>query len=177
MEFDEYVRLRGAGLVRLARLLTGDRQLGEDVTQDVLAHAFVKWQRIGRLDAPDAYLRRMLVNATISRWRRAASRELVLAEPIDSPAAGSLSQDSADRDAMWRLVKALPTKQRAAIVLRFYEDLDDTASAELLGCSPVTVRTQIKRALATLRSRLAAESLSGNESRAHESLIADRSAS
>src|SRR5438876_9755883 len=69
LEFDEYVRLRGASLVRLGRLLTGDQHLGEDLAQDVLARAFVRWKKIANVDSPEAYLRRMLVNAAISRSR------------------------------------------------------------------------------------------------------------
>ena len=68
MEFDDYVRQRGAALVRLGRLLTGDRHQGEDLAQEVLARAFVRWDRIAA-DPPEPYLRRMLVNAAISRWR------------------------------------------------------------------------------------------------------------
>jgi RNA polymerase sigma-70 factor (sigma-E family) len=154
VEFDDYVRLRGAALVRLGRLLVGDRQLGEDLAQDVLARAFARWDRIAKLDAPEAYLRRMLINAAISRSRRAASREIAIAAAPDLPARGDLGSDAAERDAMWRLVRSLPPKQRAAVVLRFYEDLDDASIALLLNCSAVTVRTQITRALATLRDRM-----------------------
>ena len=155
MQFDEYVRLRGAALVRLARLLTADRHLGEDLAQEVLARAFVRWNRIARDGPPEAYLRQSLVNASVSRWRR--SRREVVAEVPDR----HLPQDDpgprvTERDAVWRLVRQLPPRQRAAVVLRFYEDLDDAAIANVLNCSPVTVRTQIMRALATLRDLVAA---------------------
>ena len=158
MEFDDYVRLRGASLVRLGRLLTGDQHLGEDLAQDVLARAFVRWKKIANVDSPEAYLRRMLVNAAISRSRLRSSGEIAIggtADHPDRPVHGDLSHDAAEREAMWGLVRSLPPKQRAAVVLRFYEDLDDTTIANLLDCSAVTVRTQIKRALTTLRGRLA----------------------
>jgi len=154
VDFEEYVRARGAALLRLARLLTGEQQAAEDLTQEVLARAYAKWRRISAVDAPEAYLRRMLVNAAISRGRRWRPKVVPLAESQPLPAAGSVRDEAAERDAMWRLVRTLPPKQRAAVVLRFYEDLDDRAIGELLSCSPITVRTQIQRALATLRARL-----------------------
>jgi RNA polymerase sigma-70 factor (sigma-E family) len=154
VEFEEYVRARGAALVRLAGLLTGQPQTAEDLTQEVLARAYVKWRRISGLDAPEAYLHRMLVNAAISRGRRRRAPEVPLSDAREPAATGCLSSETVERDAMWQLVRTLPPRQRAAVVLRFYEDLDDRAIADLLGCSPVTVRTQIMRALASLRERL-----------------------
>ncbi|WP_426512048.1 SigE family RNA polymerase sigma factor [Dactylosporangium sp. McL0621] len=154
MDFDEYVRQRGAALVRLGRLLTGDRHQGEDLAQDVLARAFVRWARIAADGAPDAYLRRALVNAAISRWRRPSSREVAMAAPAEVADLTDLGERAAERDAAWRLIRRLPAKQRAAVVLRYYEDLDDAAIAGLLGCSEGTVRSQVKRALDTLRARL-----------------------
>jgi len=157
VDFDDFVRARGAALVRLARLLTGDRHRGEDLTQEVLARAFVSWRRIAAMQAPEAYLRRMLVNAAISRGRKLSSRELVVADTGDPPGVTDLGAEVVDRDVLWALVRRLPAKQRAAVVLRYYEDLDDTTIAELLNCSAVTVRTQVKRALDALRGALDAE--------------------
>jgi RNA polymerase sigma-70 factor (sigma-E family) len=157
MEFDEFVRHRGEALVRLGRMLTGDRQLGEDVTQEVLTRAFLRWRRIAGLDLPEAYVRRMLVNAAIRQRRRPAGREVLRAEPEETAAPGHHGTDAAERDALWRLVRQLPAKQRAAVVLRYYEDLDDVAIGNLLDCKPVTVRTQIMRALDNLRPQLAAD--------------------
>jgi RNA polymerase sigma-70 factor (sigma-E family) len=167
LEFDDFVRARGAALVRLARLLTGDRHRGEDLTQEVLARAFVSWKRIAAMRAPEAYLRRMLVNAAITRGRRMSSRELVVADTGDAAplgpsqvgAAGTtdVGAEIADRDVLWNHVRRLPAKQRAAVVLRYYEDLDDATIAELLNCSAVTVRTQVKRALDALRGALDTE--------------------
>jgi RNA polymerase sigma-70 factor (sigma-E family) len=158
--FEEYVRLRGPALVRLARLLTRDVQLAEDLVQDVLGRAYPRWDRILRADQPDLYLRRMLVNANTSRCRRRASHEVV-GLPGD-PATGSAGtrvvaheSELAERDAMWRLIATLPARQRVTVVLRYYEDLPDSAIAEILDCSPVTVRTHAMRALATLREQLA----------------------
>ncbi|HET6211793.1 MAG TPA: SigE family RNA polymerase sigma factor [Micromonosporaceae bacterium] len=153
MTFEEYVLARGPALVRLARLLARDTHRAEDLVQDVLARAYPRWRHIMRADRPDVYVRRMLVNLNNSWWRRRNNREVVLGFPVDGPATGDLSAESADRDAMWQLVATLPPRQRAVLVLRYYEDLDDTTIAEILGCSPVTVRTHAMRALAALRTR------------------------
>jgi RNA polymerase sigma-70 factor (sigma-E family) len=156
VEFDDFVRQRGAALVRLGHLLTGDRHLGEDLAQEVLARAFARWDRITS-EPPEPYLRRMLVNASISRRRLASSREVAVADPHDASSPADVGAEAAERDAVWRLIRALPPKQRAAVVLRYYEDLDDTAIAAMLNCSRETVRSQVKRALDTLRDRLAGE--------------------
>lgn len=149
--FEEYVLTRGPALVRLARLLTADDQVADDLVQEVLAKAYVRWGRIARADYPDRYVRRMLVNARNSWWRRAVNREVSVPAVRDAAVADA---DHGDRDALWRLVRALPERQRAVLVLRFYEDLDDTEIADILGCSPVTVRTHAMRGLAALRARV-----------------------
>jgi RNA polymerase sigma-70 factor (sigma-E family) len=153
--FDDYVRVRGPALVRLAWLIAGDRHLGEDLVQEVLTKAYPRWRKILSGGQPDVYVRRMLVNAHVSWRRKRSSGEVVdgteRAEPVDRADIGT---DAAERDAVWRLIKRLPPKQRVTIVLRFYEDLDDVVIAEILGCSPVTVRTHTMRALATLRQQL-----------------------
>jgi RNA polymerase sigma-70 factor (sigma-E family) len=151
--FEEYALARGAALVRFARLLTGDDHRAEDLVQDVLAAAYVRWRRIGAMDRPDLYVRRMLVNRHHSWWRRRSSTEVTVAAVRDAPALLDEAGDMAERDAMWRLVVALPTRQRTVIVLRFYEDYDDVTIAEIMHCSTGTVRTHAKRALAALSTR------------------------
>ncbi len=154
MTFEEFVHSRGAGLVRFARLLTGDDHLADDLVQDVLARAFVKWRRVSAADRPDLYVRRMLVNANASWWRRRASSEVSVAEPPDPGRPTGADQDSvAERDHLWSVVARLPVRQRAVLVLRYYEDLDDASIAEILNISAVTVRTTASRGLATLRQR------------------------
>jgi RNA polymerase sigma-70 factor (sigma-E family) len=153
--FEEYVVARGPALVRLARLLAGNDHRAEDLVQDVLARAYPRWARICRTEQPDLYLRRMLVNANVSWWRRRSNRELAVAEIVDRPLPDDLGAIAVERDAMWQQVVALPARQRAVLVLRYYEDLDDTAIAEILCCSNATVRTHAMRAIATLRARLA----------------------
>jgi RNA polymerase sigma-70 factor (sigma-E family) len=154
--FEEYVLVRGGSLVRFARLLTGDEHRAEDLVQEVLAKAYVHWRRVGGLDRPDLYVRRMLVNAHHSWRRRRANREVVVAAVQDAPTGRDTAAESAERDAVWRLVRQLSPRQRTVIVLRYYEDYDDTTIAEVLQCSPGTVRTQAKRALDKLQ-RLRAE--------------------
>jgi RNA polymerase sigma-70 factor (sigma-E family) len=163
--FEEYAATRGPALVRLARLLAGDDHLGEDLAQDVLARAYTHWKRITRTGRPDIYVRRMLVNANASWWRRRSSREVAvgpgaIATVAERAARSDVDSSAAERDLMWRLILSLPARQRAVLVLRYYEDLDDAAIAEILDCSPVTVRTHAMRALATLRERHPASDLS-----------------
>jgi RNA polymerase sigma-70 factor (sigma-E family) len=150
--FDEYVLARGAALVRFARLLTGDEHRAEDLAQEVLAKAYVRWRRIGALDRPDLYVRRMLVNAHHSWRRRRMNTEVSVAAVRDTAAPRDTAAETDDRDAMWRLVMRLAPRQRTVIVLRYYEDYDDATIAELMQCAQGTVRTQAKRALATLQA-------------------------
>lgn len=152
MTFDDYVRARGPALVRVARLIAGDRHLGEDLVQEVLTRAYPRWKRIVAGGSPDMYLRRMLVNSHVSWRRRRSSTEVADgAERTERPADDDLQAEAAERDEMWRLINRLPAKQRIVIVLRFYEDLHDAAIAEILDCSTATVRTHTMRALTTLR--------------------------
>ncbi|WP_422736558.1 SigE family RNA polymerase sigma factor [Micromonospora sp. WMMD729] len=159
MTFEEYAFARTSALVRLARLLTGDEHRAEDLVQDVLARAYARWGRISRTDQPDAYVRRMLVNAHHSWWRRRSSREVSVADVLDRAGDVDEAAGVAERDALWRLVRDLPARQRTVIVLRYYEDLDDTSIAEILACSTGTVRTHAKRALTALRRRQEAPTL------------------
>jgi RNA polymerase sigma-70 factor (sigma-E family) len=145
--FEEYVLNRGVALVRFARLLTGDEHRAEDLVQEVLARAYLHWRRIASVDRPDVYVRRMVVNAHHSWWRRMANREIAVADIRDGVSPRDPEAESAERDALLRLVRTLPPRQRAVIVLRYYEDYDDATIAELLHCSQGTVRTQAKRAL------------------------------
>ncbi|GAB1693392.1 SigE family RNA polymerase sigma factor [Krasilnikovia sp. M28-CT-15] len=142
---------RGVALVRLARLLTGDEHRAEDLVQDVLAKAYVQWPRVSGLDRPDLYVRRMVVNAHHSWLRRLVNREIAVAAVQDTATGRDSAAESADRDAMWRLVMQLSPRQRTVVVLRYYEDYDDATIAELLQCSQGTVRTQAKRALDKLK--------------------------
>lgn len=150
--FADFAATRGPGLVRLARGLLRDPFQAEDVVQDVLAKALVQWGRVRAADDPDAYVRRMVVNACTSWFRRAARREFAhdaatLPErPVSDPTDGV-----DERDHLVTLLRRLPAKQRAALVLRHYEGLSDAEIATLLGSGEVAVRTNAHRGLATLR--------------------------
>jgi RNA polymerase sigma-70 factor (sigma-E family) len=156
-DFDTWVSLRGAGLLRFAYLITRDHGRAEEAVQDALVAAYSRWSRIGA--DPDAYVRRCIINADISRWRRFFRRET----PVDDPdllTGASLTTsvdhavEHAEKDAVWTLCASLPTRQRAAVILRYYEGLPDAEIAEILDCSASTVRSQIHRALASLRTTL-----------------------
>jgi RNA polymerase sigma-70 factor (sigma-E family) len=153
--FEEYVTGSSGRLLRFAYVLCGDRFLAEDLVQDVLSRTHRHWRRI-ETENPDAYLRAALVRAHLSWRRRRMSTEKVLAE-MPEPGVGSVdfTQQFASRDELWSLLASLPRAQRAVMVLRFYEDLDDRRIAEVLGCAPVTVRVHASRALGTLRAGLA----------------------
>jgi RNA polymerase sigma-70 factor (sigma-E family) len=159
--FEEYVTARGDALVRFARLLTGDPHRAEDLVQEALAKAYLRWRRILATEQPDAYLRRMVVNGSRSWWRRRTNRETPTDSPSDRAAPGRMETDTVERDEMWRRIVVLPQRQRAVLVLRYYEDLDDAAIAEVLGCSAATVRTHAMRALNTLRAYAGNETPTG----------------
>ena len=151
--FEAYVETRGAALVRFAVVLTGDDHRAEDIVQDVLAKAYLKWDRIVRAELPDVYIRRMVINASRSWWRRPTNRETPVARSPDTAAGDDLGTRIAERDSMWRLITTLSRRQRAVLALRYYEDLDDETIARILHCSPATVRVHAMRALAALRER------------------------
>ena len=155
--FDEAVRSNERRLLRLALMLSGGAHSAEDLVQTVLARAHRRWDRIGALEHPEAYLRTMVVNEFLS-WRRVLrNREQPLAELPERPAAEDISLRQAQRDAAWRMLAKLPRQQRAVLVLRFYEDLPDDEIAAVLGCSASTVRSNAARGLASLRAGLPAQ--------------------
>jgi RNA polymerase sigma-70 factor (sigma-E family) len=150
--FDQFVGTRWPGLVRLAYGLTGDRWLAEDLAQTALANAYAAWWRVRRADDPDAYVRRILINACNSRFRRHRVSELCrgMTEFAQSAMADPASVVD-DRSALLTALGELPARQRAVIVLRYWEDLTDAQVGAVLGCSASTVRSQTARALAKLR--------------------------
>lgn len=151
--FDAWVEARVVGLVRFAYLVTGSQHAAEDAVQSALATACERWTRVSRTDDPDTYVRRMVVNAHVSAWRRSGQRELPVPEVRDSTRADPAAGVARD-DAVWRVCAALPPQQRAAVVLRFYEDLDYSEIARVLGVAEPTVRSHVHRGLAALRRAL-----------------------
>jgi RNA polymerase sigma-70 factor (sigma-E family) len=151
--YAEFVSTRGPALVRLARGLLRDQYLAEDIVQDVLARALLQWPRVSSADNIDAYVRRMVVNACTSWFRRAVRRERSTDSEfvLDRPSADG-TQQVADRELLLSLLRQLPAKQRAVLVLRHYEGLADAEIAQIMGCSEVTVRSNAHRGLAKLRA-------------------------
>jgi RNA polymerase sigma-70 factor (sigma-E family) len=148
--FDEWARARLPALVRFAVVLTGDRGLAEDVVQEVLIRAYERWRRITALDQPEAYVRRMIVNEYLS-WRRRWGRVTPTADVAAAETVSDHAGAHAERDAIrWELAR-LPRRQRAVLVLRYYEQLTDSEIAEVLGCPTGTVRSHASRALSALR--------------------------
>lgn len=153
-DFDAYVARNQRALMRLATVLSGQTWLADDLVADVLGRAFERWDRIGAVADPHAYVRRMIVNEYLS-WRRRMARSTPRADIQSPESVSDGAQEHAERDAMIRRLDLLPRKQRAAVVLRYYAGMSDADIAAELGCREITVRSQISRALATLRLTLA----------------------
>lgn len=150
--FDEFVRARTTALLRVAYLLTGDRHAAEDLVQDVLEQLYVRWPRIHT--APEAYARRALVNRATNRWRSRARRpEAALAH--HDVAQPDRSDDVVVREAVVQALRELPAQQRAAVVLRYLEDLPVAEVAQALRCSQGAVKSSTSRGLDRLRTALA----------------------
>ena len=160
MDFATFLDERQVSLLRLAIVLCGSRAAGEDVLQDVLLRAHGQWSRIGGLESPYGYVRAMLVNEHLA-WRRRSVRQIPVAE-VDAGTRPDHAQRIVDRDDLLRRINGLPARQRAAVVLRYFADLDDADIAHTLDCAPVTVRSYISRALATLRIDLGASTARAN---------------
>ncbi|MFE5327908.1 SigE family RNA polymerase sigma factor [Embleya sp. NPDC056575] len=161
MRFEEFAAARLPALLRYAALLCGDRELARDLVQEALTKAFVRWKRIGGLDRPDAYVRTIVTNEFLSLRRRRAVRTVALTQDaLDHFEASGVPDHAGDVDTgedLWRRLGRLPRRQRAVLVLRYYEGLTDDEIAETLDCRAGTVRGYASRALATLRVEMAVE--------------------
>ncbi len=150
--FEEYVAARGQALWRSAWLLTGDAHRAEDLVQTALTACWRRWDRIARDGAVDGYVRRVLVTTYIDWWRRRWTGE-VPTETLPEVAAAASDRGLADvRHDVLAALATLPRGQRAVVVLRFYDDLTEAATAEMLGISVGTVKSQTARALKALRA-------------------------
>ncbi|OZV84582.1 hypothetical protein CA850_01680 [Micromonospora echinospora] len=148
--FDEFVRTRSPALLRSAYLLTTDRHAAEDLLQDVLERLYARWRRAR--GAPDAYARRILVNRAIDRWRwRGRRREAALAD-LEVPAAGDHAEEVVVRQFVLAALRTLPPRQRAAVVLRYLDDLSEAETAQVMRCSVGAVKSHTARGLAKLRN-------------------------
>lgn len=152
--FTAYVRDRQPVLLRAARSLTANQSDAEDLLQAALAKTYTAWERIENHRALDGYVRRALLNTRTSQWRKRKVDEFVceeLPEPEPMADAADPAEQQALRDALWRAVMKLPARQRAMLVLRYYEDLSEVQTAEVLGVSVGTVKSAVSRALGKLR--------------------------
>jgi RNA polymerase sigma-70 factor (sigma-E family) len=158
-----YVR-HASDAMRLAYFLTGDRETARDLVHDAFVKIAGRLQHLRIPDAFDAYLRRTIVNLFTSHLRRLRLERRQAARAVAEPEQAHEDPDVTERDEMWRAVQSLPPRQRAAIVLRFYEDLSERQTAEVLRCSPGAANQLITRAVATLRDRIGQERI-GDEDR------------
>jgi RNA polymerase sigma-70 factor (sigma-E family) len=160
-DFASYLEARQPSLLRTAYLLTGSQHGAEDLVQETMAKLYLSWDRVRRADSIDAYVRRALINEHNSLWRRAWNRKEVASGTIPerTPAPEPAGQGS--DPTLWSFIQSLPRKQRAVVVLRYYEELSEAETADLLGISVGTVKSQASRALAALRAR-APQSLNPN---------------
>jgi RNA polymerase sigma-70 factor (sigma-E family) len=162
-EFAAYYAARGAAMRGTAYLLCGDWHLAEDLTQTAFAKLYLAWSRISRREAIDAYVRRVIVRAFLDERRRPWRRERVTA-----PDGGAFEQSRNDPEVVERLaiqaaLAAVPPRQRATLVLRYWADLSVEETAQVLGCSAGTVKSQTARGLATLRGVLGGAVETGDE--------------
>jgi len=147
-EFDGFVLSRSPALLRSAYLLVQDEGLAEDLLQTALTKAWFAWKRI---EDPEAYVRRIMVTTSVSWWRRRWTRETPTEAPEEPPVTIGRSEP-ADAQDLWVAIGHLPRRQRAVVVLRYIEDRTETDTADLLGCSVGTVKSQCAKALAKLRA-------------------------
>jgi RNA polymerase sigma-70 factor (sigma-E family) len=148
--FDAFVRARMPALLRFAHALTGDPHTAADLVQDALERTGMRWSRLDKLGDPEAYVRRAILNGRTSRWRKHRRETLVDVVPERVSVADPPRHD----EELWQLLGTLPQRQRAVIVLRYYEDLSEEQIAVTLGCAPGTVKSQASKGLAKLREAM-----------------------
>ena len=151
-DFASYLAARQAAMLRTAYLLVGDSATAEDVVQTAFAKLYLAWDKVRDRGAMDAYVRRIVVNECHSLRRRPWHRREITTDTLPETAAPEA--DATDAAEVWRWVATLPPRQRAVIVLRYYEQLSEAEIAAALGISEGTVKSQASRALAGLRTRV-----------------------
>ncbi len=151
VDFDGFVAARGAALWRTAWLLTGDRHRAEDLVQTALGKAWPHWDRVSRSGSFEAYVRKTMFTTYVAWYRRRWNGEVSTEHLPEQPGGDAADRIAFQRDVAGALAR-LPRGQRAVVVLRYFEDLTEAQTAEVLGCSVGTVKSQTSRALAALRS-------------------------
>ena len=155
-DFVEFVSARWTRLFRTAYLLTADARAAEDLLQGALEKTYSRWPRVSRMEAPEAYVRKVMVNAVISAGRRPGWGREWLRGALPEQAVPAEDSGALDHAVLWPLVCALPERQRAVVVLRYYEDLTEAETAQVLGCAVGTVKAHAHHALRALRRGLGA---------------------
>lgn len=156
-EFNDFVLARSPALQRAAYLLVGDVALAQDLVQEALTKTYVAWPRLHRTANAEAYTRKVITTTAISWFRRKGwnNERAVEALPEGTdPARGSHDDAVVQHAVLWSSLQELPPRQRAAIVLRYYEDLTEAQTAEAMGCAVGTVKSQVAAGLTKLRARL-----------------------
>jgi len=146
--FEQFVEEHGTRLRRFAYALCGDVSMADDLVQEALLKSWSHWSRVAQVSQPLAYVRRVLVNAYLTSRRR---RRLLLLGDAPPGVMPDMSDELSERDRMWQALVTLSAPQRAALVLRYYEGLDDAEIAGILGCPRSTVRSHVFRGLERLR--------------------------
>jgi RNA polymerase sigma-70 factor (sigma-E family) len=146
-EFDAFVRGQLRSLTGFGRLLAGHDARGQDLVQEALARTYLRWRRSGAPDDPLAYVRRAMVNLHSTWWRRLLSRE----SPAELPESAAVALDHDLRLSVWSALQSRPPRQRAVVVLRYYEGLTEPEVARVLDCTLGTVKSQASKAIAKLR--------------------------
>ena len=152
-DFASYLEARQPSLLRTAYLLTGSQHGAEDLVQETMAKLYLSWDKVRRADSLDAYVRRAMINEHNSLWRRAWKRNEVTTDLVPDRTPIVDSHDEGTGAALWSFIQTLPRKQRAVVVLRYYEEMTEAETADALGISVGTVKSQASRALAALRAR------------------------
>jgi RNA polymerase sigma-70 factor (sigma-E family) len=155
-DLDDFLAARWSSLYRLACLLTGSPTEADDLLQESLVKVYVRWAKVSRTQVPEAYVRRIMVNTLVSRTRRPHRRHEQLSGQVAAMPVVSPEEAVLERAQVWPMVRALPVRQRAVIVLRYYEDLSEREIADVLGCSTGSVKSQAHDALMSLRRDVAA---------------------
>lgn len=150
-DFESFAAARWPRLLRTAYLLTGDHHEAEDLVQVTLAKLYPAWPRVRGLDEPDAYVRRALVNNNLSRFRKRRVVQLLTPRLPERAQEGGAAR-AEERSLLLEALGTLPPRQRAVVVLRYWEDLSEQQAAEVLGCSPGNVKSQASRGLRKLRA-------------------------
>ena len=155
-EYTAFVAARHRALFRTAYLITGDFHQAEDLLQVALTKAFLSWSKVSAARSPEAYVRRIIANQSVSWWRRRSSGEVPTAVVEAGTTSGHEPQVT-ESDETWRALTRLPRQQRAVLVLRYYEDMSEAEIADTLGIARGTVKAHANKALKTLAQQLGAD--------------------